>query len=194
MAFIRKIYKRVVIPQITYACSIWSNASTPMKPYTQKTLNMLQNIQAKAARTITGAFRATAKPALNIKTYLLPIKQLIWKYNAIMEIGIATEQKIPELENHSQKGERKKYIASLEKIHQKAKKEQSRDLTPKETILTHITPPWWRGPKIRIDTPKAAEKTHEKDLINRNNAIRVYTNGSGIDGYVGAAAVCLATN
>jgi hypothetical protein len=82
----------------------------------------------------------------------------------------------------------------LEKIHQKAEKEQSRDLTPKETILTHIIPPWWKKPKIRINTPKAAEKNHEKDLINGNNAIRVYTNGSEIDGHVGAAAVCLATN
>jgi hypothetical protein len=194
MAFIRKIYKRVIIPQITYACSIWSNASTPTKPYTQKTLNMLQSIQAKAEKTITGAFRATAKPALDIEAYLLPIKQRIWKYNAATEIGIATGQKIPELENHGQRGERKKYIAPLEKIHQKAEKEQLRDLTSKETILTHITPPWWKGPKIRIDTPKAAEKNHEKDLINGNNAIRVYTNGSGIDGYIRAAAVCLATN
>jgi hypothetical protein len=194
MASIRKIYKKVIIPQITYACSIWSNASTPTKPYTQKTLNMLQSIQAKAAKTITGAFRATAKPALDIEAYLLPIKQLIWKYNAATEIGIVIGQKISELENHGQKEERKKYTAPLEKIHQKAEKKQSRDLTPKETILTYIIFPWWKRPKIRINTPKAAEKNHERDLINGNNAIRVYTNGSGIDGYVGAAAVCLATN
>jgi hypothetical protein len=38
---------------------------------------MLQSIQAKAAKTITEAFRTTAKPALDIETYLLPIKQLI---------------------------------------------------------------------------------------------------------------------
>jgi hypothetical protein len=60
-------------------------------------------------------------------------------------------------------------------------KEQLRDLTPKKIILTYIIPPWWKGPKIRIDTPKEAEKNHEKDLINGNNAIRVYTNGSRID-------------
>jgi hypothetical protein len=155
---------------------------------------MLQNIQAKAAKIITGAFKTTAKPALNIKAYLLPIKQLIWKYNAATEIGITIGQKISELENHGQKKEKKKYTASLEKIHQKAEKKQSRDLTLKEIILTYIIPPWWKGPKIRIDTPKAAEKNHEKNLINGNNAIRVYTDGSGIDGYVGAAAVCLATN
>jgi hypothetical protein len=155
---------------------------------------MLQSIQAKAARMITGAFKATAKSTLDIETYLLLIKQLIWKHNAATKVGIATGQKIPELEIRGQKGERKKYIASLERIHQNAEREQPHDSTPKETIPTHITPPWWRGPKIRIDTPKAAEKNHEKDLISGNNAIRVYTDGSGINGHVRAAAVCLAIN
>jgi hypothetical protein len=112
--------------------------------------------------SLRGAFKATARPALDIEAYLLPIKQLNWKHNAATEIGIATGQKIPEFENHGQKGEKKKYTAPLEKIHQKAEKEQLRDLTLKKTILTHIIPPWWRGPKIRINTPKVAKKKPRK--------------------------------
>jgi hypothetical protein len=149
----------VVIPQIIYACSIWLNASTPRKSYTQNTFNILQKIQAKAARAITGAFKTTARPALDIEAYLLPIKQLIWKCNAATEIGIATGQKIFELENHGQRT--KKYIAPLKKIHQNAERKQSHDSTPKETILTHITP---RGGKDRKSgsTPKKQSKRTTK--------------------------------
>jgi hypothetical protein len=39
------------------ACSIWYNASTRGKTYTQKTLEILQSIQARAARAICGAYK-----------------------------------------------------------------------------------------------------------------------------------------
>jgi hypothetical protein len=42
----------------------------------------LQNIQARAARTICGAFKATSKAALDVEAFLLPIEQQIWKHNA----------------------------------------------------------------------------------------------------------------
>ncbi|KAH7115559.1 hypothetical protein EDB81DRAFT_611680, partial [Dactylonectria macrodidyma] len=70
----RKIYRGVVVPQIIYACSAWSNSNwrTRNMPYTSKTLAQLQRLQARAARAISGAFKATSAPALDIETYLLP--------------------------------------------------------------------------------------------------------------------------
>jgi hypothetical protein len=45
-------------------------------------LNTLQSIQARAARVISGAYRATSRAALDIESFLLPIEQQIWKHNA----------------------------------------------------------------------------------------------------------------
>jgi hypothetical protein len=78
----RRIYEGTALPQIMYACSIWSNASIKGRVYTKKTLGILQSIQARAARTICGAFKATSKAALDVEAFLLPIEQQIWKHNA----------------------------------------------------------------------------------------------------------------
>ncbi|RYP40776.1 hypothetical protein DL767_001422 [Monosporascus sp. MG133] len=96
----RKIYLGVAIPQMLYACSIWSNADIRGKDYTKKTLETLQTTQARAARTISGAFKETSRPALNVETYLLPVEQQIWKHNAEVIGRILSSQDIPELEEY----------------------------------------------------------------------------------------------
>jgi hypothetical protein len=54
----------------------------------------------------------------------------------------------------------------------------------------HIITPWWRPPKITIDaTPEDAILNHKE--ICMSNGICIYTDGSGINGHVGSAAVVL---
>ncbi|OCK88093.1 uncharacterized protein K441DRAFT_590838 [Cenococcum geophilum 1.58] len=52
----RGIYEGTALPQMMYTCSIWSNGSTKGKTYTKKTLEALRSVQARAARTICGAW------------------------------------------------------------------------------------------------------------------------------------------
>jgi len=52
----RGIYEGTALPQMMYTCSIWSNGSTKGKTYTGKTLEALRSVQARAARTICGAW------------------------------------------------------------------------------------------------------------------------------------------
>ncbi|KAG7403415.1 Retrovirus-related Pol polyprotein from type-1 retrotransposable element R1 4 [Fusarium oxysporum f. sp. rapae] len=91
MREMRKIYKGVAVPQMMYACSAWSNANwrTRDKPYTERTLSKLQSLHARASRVISGAFKATSIPALDIETYLLPVELQIFKHNvnALGRIG-----------------------------------------------------------------------------------------------------------
>ncbi|PVH69368.1 hypothetical protein DL98DRAFT_439194, partial [Cadophora sp. DSE1049] len=76
---LRRIYQAVVIPQMMYGCSAWSVAQERGEGYTKQTIDSLKRLQAKAARIIGGAYKATSGPALDIELYLLPIEQQIWK-------------------------------------------------------------------------------------------------------------------
>ncbi|CCF40032.1 zinc knuckle [Colletotrichum higginsianum] len=120
----RNIYQGVAIPQMMYACSAWSNAGWGGKGYTDRTLNRMRRLQARAARAMCGAFRATSFPALDVEMHLLPIEQRIWKQN--------------------------------------------------------------------IDTINRLGSIEQREDEN-TEAIHIYTDGSGINGYIGAAAVCITT-
>ena len=64
-----------------------------------------------------------------------------------------------------------------------------------ETIQPYICPPWWI-PITRIDissNKKEAKKRHD-ERIQDPNTISIYTDGSGIDGQIGAAAFCPTTS
>ncbi|OAL42738.1 hypothetical protein IQ07DRAFT_668832 [Pyrenochaeta sp. DS3sAY3a] len=80
-----------------HSCSIWSNASIKGRTYTKKTLSILQSIQARAARAICGAFKATSKVALDIEAYLVPIEQQIWGHNADVIIRLLSCKDIADI-------------------------------------------------------------------------------------------------
>ena len=70
---LKKIFKAIIIPQITYRASIWHMPSSK-KRYCKTLVMQLAQVQALGARVITGAFKVTSVPALNIEAYLTPIK------------------------------------------------------------------------------------------------------------------------
>ncbi|KAJ6436935.1 ebs-bah-phd domain-containing protein [Purpureocillium lavendulum] len=54
-----------------------------------------------------------------------------------------------------------------------------------------VAPPWWQGPQTYIeDTAEGARKKHLALLRQEKAALHIYTDGSGINGQIGAAAVC----
>ncbi|KAJ3552812.1 hypothetical protein NPX13_g11028 [Xylaria arbuscula] len=188
----RKIYRGVAVPQMLYACSVWSNADVRGKAYTKKTLEMLQTIQARAARTITGAFKATSRPALNIETYLLPVERQIWKHNTETIGRALSSQDVPELERYKVNTQGKqKYTSPLQRISQEVQRWREPTGLTQEIIPPYITPPWWKGPTthVREDVEKA-ESDHQRELESGRNTLLIYTDGSGINGHTGAAAVC----
>ena len=66
-----------------------------------------------------------------------------------------------------------------------------------ETIETHIHPPWWtQTAKIKIETTKGNAKDQYVKIQLRSNVttVTIYTDGSGIENKIGAAAYNAATN
>ena len=193
----RRIYEGTALPQMMYACSIWSNASTKGKLYTQKTINTLQSIQARAARTICGAFKATSRAALDIEAFLLPIKQQIWKHNtevvtrllSCTDIASTAAFQANTAQSTTDKVFRK-HVDPWQSIHNNMKSRQIQGFDTQEQIPCFITPPWRQGPKTHIDrTADKAQERHDKENA-KNNFLSIYTDGSGIENEIGSAAVC----
>jgi hypothetical protein len=60
-----------------------------------------------------------------------------------------------------------------------------------ESIHPFITTPFWTPPEVMIDgNVEIAMKQHETVIKQDQSIIAVYTDGSGINSRVGAAAVC----
>ena len=57
----------MVIPQLGYAASVWWGALTI------KQIDSLHAVQRDGLRVVAGAFRATARTALEIETFIPPI-------------------------------------------------------------------------------------------------------------------------
>ena len=69
---LRRIFKAVIIPQITYGASIWHMPSGE-KGHRKTLVTQLAQVQALGARAINGALKATSVQTLNIEAYLTPI-------------------------------------------------------------------------------------------------------------------------
>jgi ribonuclease HI len=192
----RTIYRGVVVPQIMYACSAWSNTNwrTRSRPYTDKTLAQLQSIQARTARVVSGAYRATSGPALDIETYLLPLEHQIWKHNAdsLGRIGLGNHE--PQHGPGNQREEGLK-MSPRKAIQRAIQDEGGFDLERLEVITPHVVPPWWTGPSTYIEErAEKAEARHQCSIRSEPDAIHIYTDGSGINGHISAAAVCTTTH
>jgi hypothetical protein len=69
------------------------------------------------------------------------------------------------------------------------------DLERLEAITPHIVPPWWTGPSMYIEeSAEKAEARHHCSTRSEPDAVHIYTDGSGIKGHVGAAAVSTTTH
>ncbi|KAI6789402.1 hypothetical protein KC331_g213 [Hortaea werneckii] len=192
MSDMRKIYRGVVVPQMMYACSVWSNSRGNGTPYTGKTLQILRSLQARGARAITGAFRATSSVALDVEAHLLPVVQQIERHNTDTLGRIMTCQTAPELDHISRNSTRGSarmpvYTSPLRNINRRYKDTISTNAYAMETISPFIAPPWWRGPATHIDQEIEARSIHDREI--KKEGISIYTDGSCIGGHVGAAAV-----
>ena len=192
MLEMRKIYRGVAVPQMMYGCSLWSNARDMGQAYTMRTLQALQSLQARAARAICGAFKATSAAALDVETFLLPVKAQIEKHNAEALGRMLSCTNLHGIESirlpDQCRTRRSRHISPLENIRRKVRNHGCEDTCTLERVPAFVTPPWWQGPQIHIDDTDEARSRCEQAQHNED-AIAIYTDGSSVNGHVGAAAV-----
>jgi len=193
---LRRIYQAVIVPQMMYGCSAWSVAQPHGAGYTRKTIECFERLQAKAGRIIAGAYKSTSGPALDVELHLLPVEQQIWKTSACAVSRILATDNIAALAGFqrscttSNQTRQMPRLSPLEHMYKRLYQRRGVEMEEQEAIPPYIAPPWWMGPNTRIAPgAEAATLQHKECLRDPSNNLHVYTDGSGIDGHVGAAAV-----
>ncbi len=190
---LRQLYQAVVVPQISYCCSVWYQPEgSPGHNKTQ--LSSLQQIQSQAARKITGAFKATSIPALDIEAALLPVKQQLEKLTseAVLRISISPSYgsiiKPRTQQWKSKRMQRKNRKPSPLEKHTKIFEKRYGETKTIEKLQPFSAPPNWEPPKMTICKSKQAARKLAEVSANKGY-VMIYTDGSGINKKVGAAAV-----
>ncbi|EGU81546.1 hypothetical protein FOXB_07941, partial [Fusarium oxysporum f. sp. conglutinans Fo5176] len=108
--------------------------------------------------------------------------------NALGRIGPADQQPT---EGEARRNKKKSPRRAIERS---IADRQGPNIRRQERIVPYIVPPWWQGPQTFIEaSTEEAQARHDRITQDESDAIHIYTDGSGINGGVGAAAVCTTT-
>src|SRR5579859_3312344 len=187
----RRLFTSVVAPRIDYAAIIWHRpgkyGQTTQPPQTSK----LESAPRTATKAILGAFRTTATSALEIESGLMPPHIRLRSRTPHVYTRMATlplDHPAKRILTRASAFQSNTFISPLEHLSRTFPEYSASTM---ETVQPYIRPPWWI-PITHIDissNKKEAKKRHD-ERIQDPNTISVYTDGSGIDGQIGAAAFC----
>jgi ribonuclease HI len=189
----RKLYISAVLPQVLYSISVW-HRPTGLTRGEGRLEGTLKRIQYRAARLISGAYRATSSVALDTELFLLPAKQRIKKAVGEAYIRLLTTPPRHLIQEAIQRASRARPTKKKTPLQQLALDHAFlRDKNiPTESLRLHPHAPWEETKIItHIDMSKEeAMATHERESA-KPNLLSIYTDGSGIEGRIGASAITL---
>ncbi|EDN08137.1 predicted protein [Histoplasma mississippiense (nom. inval.)] len=192
---LRQAYLAIVVPQITYACSVWH---TPRgeRGLTEKMRTTLDRIQREGARIVGGAYRAASGAALDVELFIKPLRLQLEERAHDAALNILTDNRFQNEDDNGTsawtppiRGD--SLISPLTRLY------NSLETTLGEGAVSHLesripfpVKPWWRAPTVTIaEDREAAERLHTHIISGADPPLAVYTDGSGIHGKVGAAAL-----
>lgn len=187
----RQMMHAVFIPQLTHGCSVWYTPHGEKKHLKGVTDN-LAKVQSRAERAITGAYRATSKVALNIETHSLPMHLRLDKLTSSAAVRLITSPVYEDIIG-ARSTRKTRSISPLEMLTTRLEKRTGVKAKEMEKITPFAAAPWWIPPNIRIMPNKKTAEQNHKEQLQKEKAHYIYSDGSGINGKIGAAAVSTAT-
>ena len=199
LSAMRRIYQAVVIPQMLFGVSAWYQPMLISKTRAHKISQTFVGIQKQAACLFSGAFRTTAAEALNTELHLPPIaihmNRLVKETALRLRTGPAFAVP-PTMLRRRARAERD--WAGWTPMEAQAWKTGGCLTAPPGTLArdwesrkAFVQAPWQAPPEVIIEDRDIAVDRHNQILMrdSRERPVILYTDGSGIEGRVGAAAI-----
>ncbi|KAJ6176718.1 hypothetical protein N7485_003632 [Penicillium canescens] len=195
----RKLYQAVIVPQALWGISAWYCPAARSLPAWEMTrlVNELTKLQKRAAILISGAVKSISTAALDIELFLLPTKLRLQQSIEECAIRILTgpQWACPRSAKMARKPKERRIggWAPLEALVWK-KGPLKTDCAEKwESRVAFVLPPWEKRVSCFIEPSEAALATHDSIIQQKRTqeggASLIYTDGSGFEGHIGAAAV-----
>ncbi|KAJ6078205.1 uncharacterized protein N7446_001141 [Penicillium canescens] len=200
----RKLYQAVIVPQALWGISAWYCPAARRMPAWEmaRLVNELVKLQKRAAVLISGAFKSISTAALDIELFLLPMKLRLQQTieECAMRILTGPQWACPRSAKMARKPTERRIggWTPLEALVWKKgplKLESSNtDSAEKwEERVAFVLPPWERRISCFIEPSEAALATHDTIIQQKrtqeDTASFIYTDGSGFESHIGAAAV-----
>src|SRR6202522_577188 len=184
----RRIYYGAVVASMLYAVDVWG--APPIKKRGEGlrtgTVRKLESMQRRAAAQATGGLRTTPTDLLFAHADMISVRQLIESQCYRAAIRLASTHPSHPLYKTTHKAAKsypKRHPSPLNNILHTSK------IKPNslETIAPRPRPPHWKPP-FTTSIPTSKEDACQAELDDEAD-IKIYTDGSGKEGHIGAAAV-----
>ena len=188
---LRCLFNAVIAPRTDYGAIIWHCPDDQFTPALSQ-IRKLATVQRQAMRRILGCFKTTPTAAMEVESALMPpelrLKEKILKTITRMQT-LSPQHPIHTWFNKARQNAQGKKI-HCSNIENLIRRFPEYTLHPLETIDPYVRPPWWTlKATIHIDGSKEEAKGFHLTTTAIKNAktLYIYTDGSGIEGKIGAA-------
>ena len=187
--FSRRLYLGVAVPSMLYAADVWCTPAAGASKRSRGSsgfITKLERVQRAAALQITGGLRTSPTDLLDVHADLLPLRLFIKKLCHRAALRIACLPKTHPLykpARHTHRHFVKRHRGPLHNIMHTLQVPPDKI----ETIATVRREPTWAS-SISSQIAASKDLAEQAELCNEAD-IKVYSDGSGFEGGIGAAAI-----